>query len=514
MNSLLLKLLSIFIFLTSLSSCVTILSSSHQEVKIITSNPKTKVFYKDSLFGTGNEVVVNLPRDRNAQQLRFELDSHKTTYKVLVPKGFSKNYFLNLFFIPLYYPLIEPSFSYKIKTYDDFYEINDKVYKTPYWDNSKKRIYIDNISMKINKDSNTIRVIDYDNYREKYKEKKTKELDSMNFDVTNYHQSIYNKILRKGNFVDTTNTIFMDNVNNIIVSGKITRLINYSIDTDNHIDGSKLNTTVVTELGTFWYLKDTFGDTLYTKNIYSKSGEYFVPHGLETETIELAFEDALHISFLELLNDEKFNELTQREIIKNETFEKIILTKGFINPTNIDEAMEASFTIKMKDGHGSGFLVSKDGFLITNHHVVNNGSDFKAVDQNGKEYEIKVIRSNKNLDLALCKIEGDFKFAFDIPSEKNFTTGSDIFAVGTPKSLELGQSVTKGVISGYRTNPNNNSKIIQTDAKINRGNSGGAVITNNGKLVGVVDYKIFGVGVEGLSFAIGATEIKNGLGIE
>ena len=513
MKNIVQKLVYILLLSTSLSSCVSIFSSSEQEVKILTSNPKTKVYYKDSLFGTGTEVMVTLPRDRNAQQLKFELDSHKTNYKVIVPTRTSKNYYLNFLF-PTYWNLIEPVYSFKIKTYDDVYDIDDKFYKIPMWDVTKKRVYIDNVSIKINKDSNTVKVYDYRDYRDNDDEERTKELDTINTDYSKYDDYIYKNILKKGNFVDTTNTIFMDNVNTLVIDGRVNRILNYSVDTYNHIGGSKLNSFVVTELNTAWYLKDVYGDTLYTKNITAKSGEYLVPHENGTATIELVFEDAIHNSFIELLNDVKFNEYYKKEIIKKETFEKITLNKGYTNPTNIDEAMEASFTIKMKDGHGSGFLVSKDGYLITNHHVINNGKDFKAVDQTGKEYDIKVIRSNKNLDLALCKIEGDFKYAFSIPNEKNFTTGSDIYAVGTPKSLELGQSVTKGVISGYRTNPNNDSKIIQTDAKINRGNSGGAVITNDGKLVGVVDYKIFGVGVEGLSFAIGATEIHNGLGIE
>ena len=92
--------------------------------------------------------------------------------------------------------------------------------------------------------------------------------------------------------------------------------------------------------------------------------------------------------------------------------------------------------------------------------------------------------------------------------------GIDVYAIGTPRSVQLGQSITRGILSGYRINPNNNSKIIQTDAKINGGNSGGALINSNGELLGVVDYKLIGLGVEGLSFGICATEIKKALNIE
>ena len=374
---------------------------------------------------------------------------------------------------------------------------------------------MNNLSAELSKDSNLFKFYYRDDYLDNSKPRLDEKNDSLNFTNTTFEDNIEN-ILKKSNFTDTTNTIFVDNINSMLISGKISKLnLNEVSSSSSMTRGKKeIYHFLTSDLSTTWYLTNMYGDTIFKKYISNRSGEMIANEDNYKVASQNVFKDAIETSFLKFFEDTKVQELLKKETTLNEKYEKIVINKNHQNPKNLDEAMQASFTIKLKEGHGSGFLVSNDGYIITNHHVINKENNIKAVDQNGKEFELKVIRSNKNLDLALCKIEGDFKFAFNLPNEKNFDIGSDIFAVGTPKSIELGQSITKGVVSGYRTNTFNNSKIVQTDAKINRGNSGGAIITNNGNLVGVVDYKIFGVGVEGLSFAIGATEIKTALGIE
>ena len=161
---------------------------------------------------------------------------------------------------------------------------------------------------------------------------------------------------------------------------------------------------------------------------------------------------------------------------------------------------------------GSGVIITSDGYIITNFHVVANADKLTVIDREGKEYAAKLIRKNESLDLALLKIEkANFKKTYVIPSAKNYTIGDDIFVIGTPTSVELGQTISKGIISGNRTFDQNN--FIQTDASVNGGNSGGALTKKSGELIGIVNAKISGLGVEGLGFSIPAELIITGLSI-
>jgi S1-C subfamily serine protease len=135
-----------------------------------------------------------------------------------------------------------------------------------------------------------------------------------------------------------------------------------------------------------------------------------------------------------------------------------------------------------------------------------------VINKDGKEFPALVIRKNEYSDLALLKIESNNAHAFTVPKTKNYRVGDDIFAIGTPKSIELGQSLSKGIISGLRTH--DNLSMIQTDASVNSGNSGGALVTKTGEFIGVVNAKVLGLGVEGLGFSIPAETIFKDLSIE
>lgn len=137
---------------------------------------------------------------------------------------------------------------------------------------------------------------------------------------------------------------------------------------------------------------------------------------------------------------------------------------------------------------GSGVLISKDGLIVTNAHVIDNYSYIIIVTKNGKEYKAKVISINDSIDLALLKIEGakDFNY-LNLYDEDSSDVGDVVLAIGNP--FGIGQTVTLGIISGYRYFENHKEigfgKLIQVDAEINPGNSGGALIDSTGKLIGI-----------------------------
>lgn len=174
---------------------------------------------------------------------------------------------------------------------------------------------------------------------------------------------------------------------------------------------------------------------------------------------------------------------------------------------------KAVVTIKTKEGHGSGCMISKDGYLITNYHVVGGSSDsLKVVLNDGSEYSGRVLRTDPGMDLALVKIEGS-NFASVSPSTNpSCKLGEVIYVIGTPADPSLGQTITKGIFSAKRDVFGNT--MYQTDAHVNPGNSGGGMFNEKGELVGVVSSKGSGNVVEGLGFAIPSNYIFERLKIK
>ncbi len=155
---------------------------------------------------------------------------------------------------------------------------------------------------------------------------------------------------------------------------------------------------------------------------------------------------------------------------------------------------------------GSGFFVSEDGYLVTNHHVVENGEEFTVVMDNGDELDAKLVGADSRTDLAVLKVEGDRKFTYVKFAEDKVRIGDWVVAVGNP--FGLGGTVTAGIISASnREIPSNRyDNFIQIDAAVNKGNSGGPAFNLNGEVIGI-NTAIFSPsgGNVGIAFAIPAS---------
>jgi S1-C subfamily serine protease len=183
------------------------------------------------------------------------------------------------------------------------------------------------------------------------------------------------------------------------------------------------------------------------------------------------------------------------------------------NAASISEATKAVVTVKTRNGYGSGCILNSEGYIITCYHVTGDvDSTIEIITEAGMKLKASLIRYNPKYDLALLKAEGTFSDALNIDSSKTFELGTEIYAIGTPGEIELGQSLSKGIISGKRKI--SDRIYIQTDVSINKGNSGGALIDKNGSLIGIVNAKIVGLGVEGIGFAIPVTYIEEALKIK
>lgn len=157
-------------------------------------------------------------------------------------------------------------------------------------------------------------------------------------------------------------------------------------------------------------------------------------------------------------------------------------------------------TLKGSNGHGSGFVISKEGYILTNYHVIENNNNIKILFQMGFELPAEVLSYSEEFDLALLKVMGSGFKPLNVEM-KPCELGDEVIAIGTPSSTDLSNSVTKGIVSGKRT-LENGIEYIQTDVSVSPGNSGGPLINENGHVVGIVSQKLIGVGTEGIAFAI------------
>ncbi len=157
---------------------------------------------------------------------------------------------------------------------------------------------------------------------------------------------------------------------------------------------------------------------------------------------------------------------------------------------------------RIESSLGSGVIVSPDGFLLTNHHVIEGADEIIVVLHDGRESRATIVGTDPEIDLAVLKIELDNLEAIAFADIETASIGDVVLAIGNP--FGFGQTVTQGIISATsRQGLSIASNYIQTDAAINRGNSGGALVNTNGDLLGIntVIYSETGSSI-GIGFAI------------
>lgn len=237
---------------------------------------------------------------------------------------------------------------------------------------------------------------------------------------------------------------------------------------------------------------------------YEKSTHFPVYGERLNDVLGLAVKDAAR----QLIDEEGL-----RERLGNEFAAGLTLSKGQVvdlrTPNTIpfngrkdmlSALVKGVVTIETKSGHGSGFVITNDGYLITNAHVVEDQSNVKVRFQQGFSLDGVVMKVNRDFDVALVKVSGNDLPALGIGDAAGLQLGEELYAIGTPLDKELGQTVTRGIMSGRREFDGRN--FLQTDVSINPGNSGGPLIDENGKVVGVATLKIAEEGVQGIGFGV------------
>lgn len=175
------------------------------------------------------------------------------------------------------------------------------------------------------------------------------------------------------------------------------------------------------------------------------------------------------------------------------------------------KVVQSVVTVSHDEGFGSGFILSKEGHILTNYHVVKGHEKVKVKMSFGISLDATVIRTNEEYDMALLMLNGSEFAPLCIGNSDSCFIGENVFAVGTSIDMELDQTMTKGIISGRRTFEEH--EYFQTDVSINNGSSGGPLINENGEVIGMVTAKKIGRGVEGIGFAIPVNDIIDHLSI-
>lgn len=168
--------------------------------------------------------------------------------------------------------------------------------------------------------------------------------------------------------------------------------------------------------------------------------------------------------------------------------------------------------IEQKVGGGSGFVISDDGLIMTNHHVVEGANAIKVITKDGKEYDAEVVGSDPNTEVALLRVNGLELPALPIGNSDAAKQGELVIAVGNPINDSLNGTVTVGYLSGTDREMELNDtgtkiSMLQTDAAINPGNSGGPLLNSKGEVIGITTMKTVFAGISSTGNAISAEGI-------
>lgn len=166
----------------------------------------------------------------------------------------------------------------------------------------------------------------------------------------------------------------------------------------------------------------------------------------------------------------------------------------------------------VEQGSGSGIILNESGYIVTNQHVIDGASEISIILNTGEEIAATLVGQDKKTDLAVLKVDTDATLhPATLGDSTTVEVGETAVAIGNPMGMEFSGSVTAGIISAVNrtmTIDDRTYNLLQTDAAINSGNSGGALINQYGEVIGINSVKLSSSGIEGMGFAIAISEAK------
>ncbi len=171
----------------------------------------------------------------------------------------------------------------------------------------------------------------------------------------------------------------------------------------------------------------------------------------------------------------------------------------------VEDVIKGVVSIFTDKGQGSGAIITSDGFIVTNYHVIRDARIINVVDYRKDIFQASLVGYSENKDIAVLKIQTENHYDLEFADSSKVKIGEKVIALGNPAGL--GFSVTEGIVSQLdRVLSPNLPPLIQTDVPINPGNSGGPLINTQGNIIGINELKI--AGYESLGFAIPSNTVK------
>jgi len=497
------------------SGCATILNSKYQKVRV--EKESEAIIYVNGEMSPND--IIKVQRDGRIKQVIVKRDGFYDAYYSLGPLNVSNLSFFSLipfgafFLVPVFVDAVHPkakNHQFKLRTIGRSEKVIQK-------NDSTARRFV--LKTTPNFNSTNFQIRSYYNYKQ-YKQNGYHQSESENlkdYIINNKLSKIVNQELIVKGYSEEASGIFDDNyLGNVFLHPTIDNMGISLCPSVNNV-----NTGVVkVHLKIKWEVTDYYGDTLLQyissaisgDHVFGNLGNAIIPIDSATES---AFRNATIDCTRRFINSNSIDSiLHDTSAVSHElSNEKLIIPQSGNNVSNLREAVKSTVTILGAKSHGSGFIISKTGHIVTNYHVLENDSNCNVVLNDASKHKAQVIRVSKAHDLALLKINGENLTPFDISDSNYIELADEIYAIGTPSSKDLSQTISKGIVSGFREGKNGN-KLIQTDASVNFGNSGGPLVSKNGLLIGIITTKLIGVGVEGVAFAIPVEQVFETLNLE
>ncbi|MBL7944147.1 MAG: trypsin-like peptidase domain-containing protein [Flavobacteriales bacterium] len=255
-----------------------------------------------------------------------------------------------------------------------------------------------------------------------------------------------------------------------------------------------------------WVVMDMYEKELLVYPVMCKSQPFQRYYGGLTES----FEDLLTESLLKLLASPELDEL-QSSMLALQQLESEKLTpislrsatlQGKAEPANL---VHAQATLILGERHGSACFISSDGHLLTTYGLIDTDSTVDIKCSNGALLKARVLRADPISNVALLQADTIGVMHVRPSSNSSYKPGEDVISISSPFDPQLSQSYSKGIISAVRND--DSLKFYQTDVRVSTGANGAPLLDTNGDIIGIINEKFIGTGIEGLSFAVSIHDI-------